>query len=173
MDICKTHHAAVKLVLHHSMARLKESFRIFETERISVTDMESESVQQLLISGDLLITDYSSVAFDFLYMNRPVIFFQFDRAYFQANHGAPFIDLDTELPGPVAMTASEVEHHMRLAIQRGWKIDEQSRPKIENFFAFRDNQNCSRIVDAIYARLANCPEATSSKSPASCSLVDS
>ncbi|SUM33873.1 galactosamine-containing minor teichoic acid biosynthesis protein [Staphylococcus gallinarum] len=40
--------------------------------------MGERTVQSLLIEHDLLITDYSSVSFDFTYMNKPVIFYHFD-----------------------------------------------------------------------------------------------
>lgn len=145
--------ATLKVVLHHTIAKYKDAFKSVETASISVTDMVSESVQQLLISADLLITDYSSVAFDFVYMNRPVVFFQFDRAYFEAHHGAPFVDFDTELPGVVVTTALEAEKAVQCAIDRNWQIDDQSRAKVGAFFAFHDHQNCERIVAAIEARL--------------------
>lgn len=154
--------ATLTLVLHHSMARFKPLFRTFESDRISVTDMASESVQPLLISADLLITDYSSVAFDFLYMSRPVIFFQFDRASFESIHGSSFVDSDAALPGPVATTASEVQEQIQLTIGRSWQIDEQSLAKIKNFFQFQDLQNCERITAAINARLVRSQQTSES-----------
>ena len=44
---------------------------------IDVSD-EIEDIQEILPSNDILIVDYSSIIFDFILLNRPVIFFPFD-----------------------------------------------------------------------------------------------
>src|SRR5699024_2823222 len=46
--------------------------------RIQYMSLGEKTVQELLIEHDILITDYSSVSFDFSYMKKPVIFFHFD-----------------------------------------------------------------------------------------------
>src|SRR5699024_1801360 len=45
---------------------------------INYVHLGEQTVQELLIKHDVLITDYSSVSFDFSYMQKPVIFFHFD-----------------------------------------------------------------------------------------------
>src|SRR5699024_3056368 len=45
---------------------------------INYVSLGEQTVQDLLIEHDVLITDYSSVSFDFSYMKKPVIFFHFD-----------------------------------------------------------------------------------------------
>src|SRR5699024_11429990 len=46
--------------------------------KINYITLGEKTVQELLIDHDVLITDYSSVSFDFSYMKKPVIFFHFD-----------------------------------------------------------------------------------------------
>ncbi|MGN1294833.1 MAG: CDP-glycerol glycerophosphotransferase family protein, partial [Bacilli bacterium] len=55
-------------------------------ERIRTVRQGEKSVQHLLKSHRLLITDYSTVSFDFAYMNKPVLFFQFDYDAFYSKH---------------------------------------------------------------------------------------
>ncbi|PEL13517.1 CDP-glycerol:glycerophosphate glycerophosphotransferase [Bacillus sp. AFS017336] len=55
-------------------------------KRIKVIRQGEETVQSLLKRSDLLITDYSTVSFDFSYMEKPVIFYQFDYRRFYYEH---------------------------------------------------------------------------------------
>ncbi|PEJ59452.1 teichoic acid biosynthesis protein B [Bacillus sp. AFS002410] len=55
-------------------------------KRIKVIRQGEETVQSLLKRSDLLITDYSTVSFDFSYMEKPVIFYQFDYKRFYYEH---------------------------------------------------------------------------------------
>ncbi|MBE7119472.1 glycosyltransferase [Bacillus cereus] len=55
-------------------------------ERIKIIKQGEETVQSILKRHRLLITDYSTVSFDFAYMNKPVIFYQFDYDEFYSRH---------------------------------------------------------------------------------------
>jgi CDP-glycerol glycerophosphotransferase len=54
--------------------------------RITIADRFNYDVQELLISSSILITDFSSVSFDFAYMKKPLIYFQFDEDEFNRKH---------------------------------------------------------------------------------------
>ncbi|MEH6958080.1 bifunctional glycosyltransferase/CDP-glycerol:glycerophosphate glycerophosphotransferase [Neobacillus drentensis] len=58
----------------------------FIHNRINVVKQGEETVQNLLKRHALLITDYSTVSFDFAYMDKPVIFYQFDYDEFYSEH---------------------------------------------------------------------------------------
>ncbi|WP_204360135.1 CDP-glycerol glycerophosphotransferase family protein, partial [Escherichia coli] len=53
---------------------------------IKIGDLSTGSIQTAFKDADLLITDYSSVAFDIAYMKKPIIYFQFDSDTFFASH---------------------------------------------------------------------------------------
>ena len=48
---------------------------------------------------DILITDYSSIAYDFLLLDRPIIFFDYDREIYERNMGGFLFDYDEFTPG--------------------------------------------------------------------------
>lgn len=54
--------------------------------RVVIADSEHYDVQQLLKESALLITDYSSVFWDFAYMKKPHVYFQFDEKAFREGH---------------------------------------------------------------------------------------
>ncbi|WP_458187609.1 CDP-glycerol glycerophosphotransferase family protein [Haladaptatus sp. NG-WS-4] len=62
---------------------------------------EQCDVYPLLRFADVLVTDYSSVYFDFLYLDRPVVFYAFDRARYEETRGFYF-DYDEITAGPIA-----------------------------------------------------------------------
>lgn len=56
---------------------------------------------------DVLITDYSSVYFDFLHLDRPVVFYAYDREAYMKSPGF-HLDYDEVTPGPIAETFDEL-----------------------------------------------------------------
>lgn len=121
--------------------------------RVRVLPPEAD-LQEALAQSRLLITDYSSVAWDFLYLDRPVLFFQFDVETFQAHLGA-HVDLN-DLFGPVARDANEAVALMEQFLARDFdtatfrvRMDEWQRKA----FCYRDTRNCERVAEAILARL--------------------
>ncbi|NBM17859.1 CDP-glycerol glycerophosphotransferase family protein [Streptomyces sp. GC420] len=73
-----------------------------------VADVSSlHDVTPLLLLADALITDYSSVMFDYALLDRPMLFFPYDYEEYVAERGTYF-DLLERAPGPVARTEDEL-----------------------------------------------------------------
>ncbi len=64
-------------------------------------------VSELLALTDVLVTDYSSIMFDFALLDRPVVLFAPDLEAYAAERGSYF-DLRENTPGPVAATQEEL-----------------------------------------------------------------
>ena len=73
------------MCLHDKMIPYKDKF-ITTNSRIKIVDKTEKSIQELLRECKYLITDYSSVAFDFAYMKKPLQYFQFDFPLHPALH---------------------------------------------------------------------------------------
>ena len=70
-------------------------FQICGNEHITICSENDYDVQYLLKSAALLITDYSSVAFDFAYMKKPIIYYQFDESlYYKKHYERGYFDYD-------------------------------------------------------------------------------
>jgi CDP-glycerol glycerophosphotransferase len=62
----------------------------------------------LLAIADVLITDYSSVMFDFANTGRPMLFFTYDLAHYRDELRGFYFDFEAEAPGPLLSTSEEV-----------------------------------------------------------------
>jgi CDP-glycerol glycerophosphotransferase len=65
-------------------------------------------ISDLLTITDVLITDYSSVMFDFAVTGRPMLFFTYDLAAYRDTLRGFYFDLAAEAPGPLLSTSDEV-----------------------------------------------------------------
>lgn len=64
-------------------------------------------INHLYVISDLLVTDYSSVFFDYANLKRPEIFYMYDLEAYGNEIRGFYIDLD-ELPGPIVQTEDEL-----------------------------------------------------------------
>lgn len=118
-----------------------------------IDDASVESFQDELLSAALLVTDYSSVAFDAAYAGSAVLYYQFDWETIQTGghtyRPGYYSYLDHGF-GPVCYDDSEIEKAMRIALD-GRKSGSFYDERVNSFFAFRDADNCKRTLASIEA----------------------
>lgn len=133
---------------HYEVQPLISCFHA-ESKNVTVADMEREELDQLLKECALLITDYSSVAFDFAYMRRPVIYYQFDKEEFDCEYGGSYFDHERDGFGPVVEREDDVVRCIESFIDGRFDRDHQYYDRCVNTFLYHDDQNCKRIFEAI------------------------
>jgi CDP-glycerol glycerophosphotransferase len=65
-------------------------------------------ISELLLVTDVLVTDYSSVMFDFAPTGRPILFFTYDLEWYRDSLRGFYLDFEAEAPGPLLATSAEV-----------------------------------------------------------------
>jgi CDP-glycerol glycerophosphotransferase len=65
-------------------------------------------ISELLLVSDVLVTDYSSVMFDFAATGRPMLFFTYDLEQYRDNLRGFYFDFEAAAPGPLLTTSDEV-----------------------------------------------------------------
>jgi CDP-glycerol glycerophosphotransferase (TagB/SpsB family) len=115
---------------------------------IIVADLAHYDVQQLLKESALMITDYSSVLFDFVYMKKPALFFQFDREEFLGRHVQEGYVNESAF-GPVVEDVESLIEELSKYLKEGLCLDSQYETVIDSFFPMRDTHNCERVYDAV------------------------
>ena len=107
--------------------------------------------QQVFKESSLMVTDFSSVAFDFAYLKKPVIYSQFDEDTFYKYHtwGKGYFTYRTDGFGPITNTLDETVETLIDYIKNGCIMKPEYVEKVENFFAYTDRNNCKRIYEAV------------------------
>ncbi len=120
------------------------------SERIVLADWQNYDVQTLLKRCRLLITDYSSVYFDVGYMEKPVIYFQFDQEEFRRYHYQEgYFSYEKHGFGPVTKTQEELLEALEQAAGREFRMEPMYHDRLNAFFLMRDEKNCERTYEAI------------------------
>lgn len=136
--------------LHHEMQPYIDCFQICGNEHITICSENDYDVQYLLKSAALLITDYSSVAFDFAYMKKPIIYYQFDESlYYKKHYERGYFDYDKMGFGRKVNDISDLLFEIKKIINNGFDVDEKYLKHIDEFFVYRDNKNCERVYKCI------------------------
>ena len=122
---------------------------VSDNKRIVIADRKTYSLDELLRKAALMITDYSSVAFDFAYMRKPVIYYQFDKESFLVEYGGSYFNHEKDGFGPVAGTQKECFLYVKLFIESGVDSFSAYLKKSIEFFPNYDARNCERIFESI------------------------
>ena len=121
-------------------------------EYIEVVTHDIGSIQPLFQKSALMITDYSSVAFEMAFLNKQVIYYQFDEEDFLSG-------IHTSKPnyfvyredgfGPVVNEEHELISSLKKLLENGAEAIEPFASRIEKTFLYRDTENSKRVFDAI------------------------
>lgn len=108
-----------------------------------------DDINDLYIISDIIMTDYSSVFFDFANLKRPMLFYMYDLDSYKNNLRDFYMDLD-ELPGPIAKTQEELEHNL----ENIEEISKEYKEKYEKFnkkFNYLDDKDATeRVINKIF-----------------------
>lgn len=136
--------------LHNDMRKYVGAFHT-DCKRIEIVDRDEQyDIQELLKSSALLITDYSSVHFDFAYMEKPVLYFQFDKEeFFDRQYQKSFFDAERDGFGPVAYDSESLVERLKEAYERGFALSEPYYGRMRKFYVLHDEKNSERVYREI------------------------
>lgn len=90
-------------------AHQHESKTVSEQRHPRVLDVSRfPDTRDLLLAADLLITDYSSVMFDFAVTRRPILLYVHDIDYYRDELRGMYVNLEEEAPGPLLRTPQQL-----------------------------------------------------------------
>lgn len=131
--------------LHPNMQDYLDYFKDAPVTLISQGEVD---VQVLIKESMMMLTDYSSVAFDFSFLHKPVLYYQFDRNRFLGKYPS-HLDLDNELPGPIVDSLDAIFKELNMAGENNFVMSSEFIKKADAFIANRDTLSSERIYNAV------------------------
>ena len=106
-----------------------------------------DDVNDLYIIADILITDYSSVFFDYANLKRPIIFHMYDLEHYRDESNGFYLSLD-ELPGKITRTDDELIEEI-IRISKKFSYDKKYNNFNKKFNYLDDGQATKRVLEKI------------------------
>ncbi|GIO23405.1 CDP-glycerol glycerophosphotransferase family protein [Oceanobacillus sp. J11TS1] len=144
-ELAETNNFNILFCLHPNMQRFSSHF---ENDHIKVVKQGEIDVQFLIKQSAMMLTDYSSVGFDFSFLDKPVLYYQFDRNRFIGKRPS-HLDLDNELPGEIAFDYEKVMDSIEKYAKSDFQIEEEYHLKASKFVKHRDLNSSQRIYEHV------------------------
>ncbi|WP_411954028.1 CDP-glycerol glycerophosphotransferase family protein [Alkalibacillus sp. S2W] len=113
-----------------------------------------DDIAELYLISDILVTDYSSVFFDYANLKRPILFYTYDLEDYKGKIRGLYFDIETEVPSPLLMTSEEVID----AIQNIEDINERYQAKYDEFYkrfcSWEDGKAAENVVKTVFGKEA-------------------
>ena len=109
-----------------------------------------EDIAELYLISDILITDYSSVFFDFANLKRPILFYTYDLDKYSNMLRGFYMDIHTEVPGPLLYTTDEVVDAIKNIDSVNMKYHDRYEEFYKRFCSIDDGNASKRIVEKIW-----------------------
>lgn len=109
-----------------------------------------DDIAELYLISDLLITDYSSVFFDYANLQRPILFYTYDLEKYRDTLRGFYINIEEDVPGPLLKTTNEVIN----AIKNIDMIQEEYKDRYDKFYnrfcEWDDGKASEKVVNTIF-----------------------
>ena len=160
----------IKFQLKLELDKLKEAFsdeyiilirtHYFIADKLDLSGVEDfaidvskyNDIAELYLISDLLITDYSSVFFDFANLKRPILYYTYDLDKYENVLRGFYIDIRKEVPGPLLETTDEVIDAIRNIDQLKEEYKEKYNQFYERFCSIDDGNASKRIVEKVWKK---------------------
>ena len=147
--LAEQHGLKLAFCAHPAIAPFAEVFATPDYVEV-INPLTTELLQPLFARTALCITDYSSVAFDMAYVEKPVIYYQFDiDQFYKGGHvGVPgYFDYERDGFGPICETEGDVLSRLEAALSGNEFPQYAERRRLT--FPYRDGQCCKRVCECI------------------------
>lgn len=152
LNLAKNHDYKIIFAPHANIAPYISAFDVPNYIEIWQSEKANTSMQQLFQQSKLMITDYSSVAFEMGFLNKTTLYYQFDKdEVFSGGHiyQSGYFSYEKDGFGPVATNQEQLLLQLELILQNDGKPLEPYLTRIHNTFAYHDTDNCKRVYEAI------------------------
>ncbi|EGH4468696.1 glycosyltransferase [Campylobacter lari] len=146
--LCELYSYAIVFNPHPNIIPYLKEFNLLSHVKIANQD---ESLQVLFCNSSLMITDYSSVAFEMAYLNKPVIYYQFDKEEFFTSHTYQkgYFSYEKNGFGSVLENEENLLKELEILLKNNCKPFGVYKDNIDSTFVFKDGKCCERNYLAV------------------------
>lgn len=160
--LVKKHHLDTALTIQNELTHVVEVGQV-------------DDIQELLVHTDVLLTDYSSVCFDYLQADRPIIYYVYDLEDYMHETRAFYINFKERITGPFAKNETEL---LSLILQSDdWFNAEPYRSDFlrfrREFQRFSDGLASKRLLQYMNLRSTGYPVAKAIEASSATELIES
>ena len=114
------------LRMHYFVSGTDDTREAFGESAVDVSSYND--INDLYLVSDMLVTDYSSVFFDYALLGRPIVFYAYDEEEYKGELRGLYFDMESYCPGPVVRTQEELADVLK-------KDEEYFKPYLERFYS--------------------------------------
>jgi len=107
-----------------------------------------DDINDLYVISDILITDYSSVFFDYANLKRPMIFYMYDLDYYRDESNGFYFDVEENLPGKIVKTDDDLIDEI-IRVSKEFKYDKKYEDFNKKFNYLDDGEASKRVVETV------------------------
>ena len=149
LECLEQNNIKIKFCIHPSFRAQLDDFKQLENSVVEMAidvDSQYEAVSSLGI-----VTDYSSAACDFAYLQKPVVYanFDFDHIYDVHYYNKSYFDYDKNGFGPNATNYEDILVAILKMVNDNFEVEEKYLERMNRFFFYVDGNNCQRVYDTI------------------------
>ena len=137
--------------MHHLVS---ERLNIDKKLKDFAIDLSSyDDIQELYVMSDILITDYSSVFFDYAHSKRPILFFVPDLNHYIEIVRGLYLNMETELPGPLIQNNDDLIYSIKNIYTISDEYKDRNEELYERFCSLCTGNSGEKIVKKIFGEI--------------------
>lgn len=154
----------LQLDLHKMKERLGDDYVValrmhyFIADDINVESLDGfafnlskyDDIAELYLISDILITDYSSVFFDYANLKRPILFFTYDLEKYRDQLRGFYLDFENDVPGPLLRTSDDVIEAIANIDQLKKDYSKRYEVFYERFCGWHDGKSTEKVVKRVF-----------------------
>ncbi|WP_202809325.1 CDP-glycerol:glycerophosphate glycerophosphotransferase [Staphylococcus equorum] len=106
-------------------------------------------INDLYIASDMLITDYSSVFFDYANLRKPILFFTYDLEKYQSTLRGFYINVNNDLPGPLLLTNDELIDSIKNIKKTNSDFEQKYNDFYDEYCSLEDGNATKRVINKV------------------------
>ena len=140
------------VVLLRTHYYIADAIDLSDMEGFAMNFCKHSDIAELYLVSDILITDYSSVFFDYAGLRRPVLFYTYDLEKYRDMLRGFYISIEEDVPGPLAFTTGEVISYIKNidAVMEQYK--ERYDVFYKRFCSWEDGQAAKKVVEQVFKK---------------------